>query len=151
MCHISSHISLLLLFSLFFFFFLLLISQLNVILSLAFPLLLSFHLPTTIYLNITFPQSFYLPLSLAFLIPPLTISLQFSISFYTFPTHIRLFLSLSKKKKNFGQFFLFFFFSQLNVILSPTFWWNFLFIIFLAFLLKVDKFLYYLKLYFELT
>ena len=72
--HISGHIiHQFLTFSLIFFFnffFLLLISQLNVILSLTFLPFLSFHLPTTNYLNITFPQSFYLPLFLAFSYSP---------------------------------------------------------------------------------
>ena len=50
-------------------FFFLLISQLIVIVSPTFPSLLLVYFPTTIYLNITFPLSIYLPLIWLFIFP----------------------------------------------------------------------------------
>ena len=73
-----------------------------------FPFLLSFHLPTIIYHNIIFSQSLYLLLFLAFLIPPLTINLNFQFhSIHSFPTHTKLPLS------------------QIIIIIIIIFWWIF--------------------------
>ena len=63
--------------------------------------------------------------------PPLTINLQFSFPFYLLFFHTQNVISLS-----------------LSLSLSH-FWWIFL-ILFLAYLLYVDEFLYYLKLFFKL-
>ena len=119
--------------SLFFnsFFFFLLISHLNVILPPIFLLPFTFHLPTTTYLNITFPQFLHLSLFWLFLFPSsyYKFTILYFILYIVFHTHkvISLSVSLSKKKKFhffvdfLNIFFLHLYFKLMNFCII----WNF--------------------------